>query len=232
MGSKIRTGVKLVKGDLEDAASLESAFKGAHGVYLVVNFWGLGAEGEIRQGKNAIDAAKRAGVKHLVYSSVGAADKNTGIPHFESKWETEKYLSASGLHYSVIRPVYFMDNLLGPNTVKDGVLYQPMRANDKLQSIATDDIGAFAAIAFEREDLLPNKAIEVAGDDLTMEEFAKALGATKFQEIPLEGMPEEAKVMFKYFQDVGYGANLEECKKIYPNLTNLKTWAAKNFHKH
>jgi len=220
-------GVKLVKGDLEDAASLEAAFKGAHGVYLVVNFWGIGAEGEIRQGKNAIDAAKRAGVKHLVYSSVGAADKHSTIPHFESKFETEKYLAASGLHYSIIRPVYFMENLLGPS-IKDGVLSLPMKPTDKLQAIATDDIGAFAAIAFEQPDLLPNKALEVAGDDLNMEEYVKALGLTSFHEVPCASLNHELKVMFEFFQNVGYGANLAECKKINPKLTDLKTWAAKN----
>jgi uncharacterized protein YbjT (DUF2867 family) len=223
-------GVKLVKGDLEDAASLEAAFKGAHGVYLVVNFWGIGADGEIRQGKNAIDAAKRAGVKHLVYASVGAADKKSGIPHFESKWETEQYLAASGLHYSIIRPVFFMENFLYPNTVKDGVFYQAMKPTDKLQIIATDDIGAFAALAFEKQDLLPNKAIEIAGDDLTMEEYAKLLGASKFQEIPCDKLDHEMKVMYQFFQDVGYGADLAECKKIYPNLTSLKTWADKHIH--
>ncbi len=223
-----RSGVKLVKGDLEDPASLEAAFKGAYGVYLVVNFWGIGSDGEIRQGKNAIDAAKRAGVKHLVYSSVGAADKHSKIPHFESKYETEKYLAASGLHYSIIRPVYFMENFLGPNTIKDGVFSLPMRPTDKLQAIATDDIGAFTAIALEQPDLLPNKAMEVAGDELTMEEFTKALGATKFHEIPCEKLDPEMKVMFQFFQKVGYSANIAECKKIYPNLTDLKTWAAKN----
>ncbi len=222
-------GVKLVKGDLEDAASLEAAFKGAHGVYLVVNFWGIGSEGEIRQGKNAIDAAKRAGVKHLVYSSVGAADKNSGIPHFESKWETEKYLAASGLHYSILRPVFFMENVFFPGTIKDGVLYQAMRPTDKLQVIAADDIGAFASLAFEKPDLLPNKALEIAGDDLPMEEWPKVLGVAKYQEIPYGVLPEELKVMYKFFQDVGYNADIAECKKIYPNLTDLKTWAAKNF---
>ncbi len=164
----------------------------------------------------------------MVYSSVGAADKNSGVPHFESKWETEKYLAASGLHYSTIRPVYFMENLFFPDTIKDGVFYQAMKPTDKLQAIAADDIGAFAAIAFEKPDLLPNKAIEIAGDELTMQEWTNVIGAKKFQEVPLEVLPHEAKVMFKFFQDVGYGANVAECKKLYPNLTDLKTWADKN----
>ena len=220
--------VKLVKGDLNDSASLEAAFKGAHGVFLVVNFWGIGVEAEVRQGKSAIDAAKRAGVKHVVYASAGAADKNSGVPHLDSKFETEKYLAASGLHYSILRPVYFMENIFMPGTIKEGVFYQAMRPTDKIQAIATDDIGAFVALAFEKPDLLPNKAIEIAGDELTVEEWTKVIGATRFQQVPLDVLPEELKLMFKFFQERGFGANIDECKKIYPKLTDWKTWAAKN----
>jgi uncharacterized protein YbjT (DUF2867 family) len=57
-----------------------------------------------------IEAAKRQGVGHFVYSSVGSADKETGIPHFESKVEVEEHLRSSGLRYTIVRPVFFMEN--------------------------------------------------------------------------------------------------------------------------
>src|SRR5262245_31665050 len=84
-------GAEVVQGDFENRASLDSALKGVYGVFSVQNFWqpGVGAEGEIRQGKALADAAKAANIQHFLYTSVGGADRKSGIPHFESKWQIE-----------------------------------------------------------------------------------------------------------------------------------------------
>ncbi|HEX9333930.1 MAG TPA: NmrA family NAD(P)-binding protein, partial [Anaerolineales bacterium] len=84
-------GAELVAGDMENSAELDSAFKGAYGVFSVQNFWlpNVGFEGEIKQGKNVAEAAKAASIQHLVYSSVGAAHRGMGQKHFESKWIIE-----------------------------------------------------------------------------------------------------------------------------------------------
>ena len=76
------------------------------------NFWirSVGFEGEIRQGKNVADAAKAAGVRHLVYSSVGAAHRGAGQKHFESKWIIEQYTHTLGMPYTILRPSAFMEN--------------------------------------------------------------------------------------------------------------------------
>src|SRR5215467_6572883 len=86
----VSEGVEVVKGDLEDIASLEGAVRGARAVYSVQDFWSVGAKREVRQGKNLADAAKKASVEHFVYASVGGAERNSGIDHWESKWEIEK----------------------------------------------------------------------------------------------------------------------------------------------
>ena len=78
-------GAELVKGDLDDAASLERAARGVYGIYSVQDFWTVGAKREVQQGKNLADAAKKAGVEHFVYSSAGGAERNSGITHFETK---------------------------------------------------------------------------------------------------------------------------------------------------
>src|SRR6266508_6056668 len=80
-------GAELVAGDMENRAELDSAFKGAYGVFSMQNFWlpNVGFEGEIRQGKNVADASKAAGIQHLVNSSFGAAHRGMGYKHFESK---------------------------------------------------------------------------------------------------------------------------------------------------
>jgi len=103
-------GVEVVKGNMEDPASLEPAMRGVYGVYSVQDFWSVGVKREVQQGKNVADAAKKAGVQHFVYSSAGGAERNSGIDHFESKWEVEKYIRQLGLPTTVIRPVGFMEN--------------------------------------------------------------------------------------------------------------------------
>ena len=100
-----RQGVEVVQGDLEDPSSVASASAGVYGVYSVQDFWAAGARREVQQGKNVPDTAKKAGVKHFVYSSVGGAERNTGIPHWESKWEIEKHIRSLGLPATVLGPV-------------------------------------------------------------------------------------------------------------------------------
>src|SRR6516225_8997753 len=90
-----RQGVEVVQGDLDDPASLERAARGVYGVYSVQDFWSVGAKREVDQGKNLAEAAKKAGVEHFVYSSVGGAERNSRIDHWESKWEIEKHIPSS-----------------------------------------------------------------------------------------------------------------------------------------
>src|SRR5262245_45251685 len=87
-------GAEILPGDMDNMSELDAAFKGVYGVFSVQNFWlpNVGFTGEVEQGKAAADAAKRAGVKHLVYSSVGAAQRGMGQKHFESKWIIEQYI--------------------------------------------------------------------------------------------------------------------------------------------
>ena len=87
-------GAEIVSGNMDDRASLDKAFAGAYGVFSVQNFWlpDVGTAGEVRQGKIVADAAKAAGVRHVVYTSVGGAERKTGLSHFDSKWQIEEYI--------------------------------------------------------------------------------------------------------------------------------------------
>jgi uncharacterized protein YbjT (DUF2867 family) len=103
-------GVELVQGDLEDPTSLERATRSVYGIYSVQDFWAVGARREVQQGKNLAEAAKKAAVEHFVYSSVGGVERNSGIDHWESKWEIEKHIRKLGLPATMLRPVAFMEN--------------------------------------------------------------------------------------------------------------------------
>jgi uncharacterized protein YbjT (DUF2867 family) len=103
-------GADVLRADNDDRASLDAAFQGAYGVFSVQNYWlpNVGSEGEVRQGKAIADAAKAAGVQHLVYSSVGAAHRGMGQAHFASKYEIEQYSGRWDCH-AILRPVCFRE---------------------------------------------------------------------------------------------------------------------------
>src|SRR5215472_4227054 len=158
-------GIEVVKGDMEDPASLERALRGVYAVYSVQDFWSVGAKREVQQGKNMADAARKAGVEHFVYSSVGGAERNSGIDHWESKWEVENYVRKLGLPATMIRPAAFMENYYIDQVeigILKGKLMDPIRADKPYQTIASDDIGAFVALAFERAKDFIGAEFEIA----------------------------------------------------------------------
>lgn len=239
-------GLDVVRGDLEDLASLERAVRGVYGVYSVQDFWSVGTKREVRQGKNIADAAKRAGVEHFVYSSAGGAERNSGIDHFESKWEIENYIRKLGLPATMIRPVAFMENYYIDQVeigILKGKLSDPIRADKPYQTIAAGDIGAFAALAFERPKEFIGEAVEIAGSELTNPEaaqvFSRVLGKpVKFQKLPMPMvrlfLGKEFYQMFRWFNQSGFKANIPELRRKYPEIhfQTLEEWLrAEGWHK-
>lgn len=225
-----KSGATLMLGNFDDASSLAKAMDGANGVFSVQNFFEVGFDKEIEQGCRMIDAARQSGIEHFVFSSVIGADTNTNIPHFESKWEVEKHLKASGLKSSVLRAVAYMDNWLSFNWYKDQKLYVPMKPDRVWQMIATRDIGEFAAIAFERPEVIDHGVLNIAGDEFTVphaaEIFSRAFGdKVTYEQQPMEevrGYSEEIALMFEWFNDKAVFANLNELKKLHPDLWTLE----------
>src|SRR5258707_6520799 len=141
-----REGVEIVKGDLDDEATLRRALAGAWGVFGVQNTWEAGVEREEVQGKRLATLAREAGVEHYVYTSVGSAHKRTGIPHFDNKWRIEE--TVRGLRFPshvILRPVFFMENIVAPYSLNDSTLAWALARDTKLQMIAVDDIGWFVS---------------------------------------------------------------------------------------
>jgi uncharacterized protein YbjT (DUF2867 family) len=233
-----RQGVEVVRGDLEDPPSLEPVCRGVYGVYSVQDFWSVGAKREVQQGKNLTDAAKKAGVQHFVYSSVGGAERHTGIPHWESKWEIEKHIRELALPATILRPASFMEtyHILEVEVgILKGKLVDPIRADKPYQTIATDDIGAFVALAFERPKDFIGLELEIAGSELTNLEtaqvFSRVMGKpVKFRRLPLHlvrlVLGKEFYTMFRWFNDAGYQADIAGLRRCYPevHLHTLEEW--------
>src|SRR5215203_2931750 len=229
-----KLGAEVVSGDLEDRASIERVLEGVYGVFSVQHFMEVGVEGEVRQGVLLADAARAAGIEHLVYSSVGSAHRETGIPHFESKWEIEEHVRASGVPYTVLRPVFFMQNWeFMREPILGGTLPQPLDPDKPLQMIDAWDIGVFAAMAFEDPGRWMGREVDLAGDEMTMPEvagtFSRVIGRNvEYFQVPWEGfeeqMGEEGTVMYRWFNAVGYEANIAALSDDYPGLTSLEQY--------
>src|SRR5215208_2212793 len=227
-------GAEVVSGDLEDRASIERVLDGVYGVFSVEHVMGVDIEGEVRQGVLLADAARAAGVEHLVYTSVGSAHRETGIPHFESKWEVEEHVRASGVPYTVLRPVFFMQNWeFMREPILGGTLPQPLDPGKPFQMIDADDIGVFAATAFENPDGWIGREVDLAGDELTMPEiaatFSRVIGRqVDYFQVPWEGfeeqMGEEFTVMYRWFNDYGYEADVAGLRKEHPGLVSLEQY--------
>jgi uncharacterized protein YbjT (DUF2867 family) len=230
-----RDGVDIVKGDLDDEATLGRALAGAWGVFGVQNTWEAGVEREEVQGKRLATLAREAGVEHYVYTSVGSAHKRTGIPHFDNKWRIEE--TVRGLRFPshvILRPVFFMENLLAPYSLQGDTLTAALGPGTKLQMIAVDDIGWFGARAFTDAAILNRREIDLAGDVRTMPEaaeiLAEALGRRiAFAQTSIEQVrqySEDMALMLEWFERVGYSADIPGLEREFGRaLTRLPDWA-------
>ena len=232
-------GVEVVRGDLTDRASLDQALTGVTRVFAMATPYneGGGPDEEVAQGKTLGDAAKAAGVRHYVYSSVGEAERHTGIPHFDSKWAIEQHLRALELPLTVFRPVWFFENLstyaLQPQG--DGyIVPMPLSPDRNLQGVAVADIAAFVARAFEQPQVWLGRALELAGDELTGPGYARAIAGhigrpVSYVQIPWEavrGRSEDLYLMYDYFERVGYQTDIPALRAMDPQLRSFDRWLA------
>ncbi|KAF1852220.1 NmrA-like family protein [Cucurbitaria berberidis CBS 394.84] len=243
--------IKLVSGNLDAVDEVFRKAKEASklpiwGVFSVQAAVGNGAsaESDEKQGKALVDASLKNGVKQFVYTSVDhggpkADDETMNVPHFKSKYEIEKHLyknsTGSGMDWTVLQPVAFMENLVPgfPGKVFSTAWKTSLREDQKLQLVATSDIGFFAAKAFMEPEENKNKKIPIAGDELTYSQyqdiFEKKTGQTLpttygFAASAILWMVNDLGYMFKWFGDVGYGVDIPSLKKVHPELKDFGTW--------
>lgn len=228
-------GIEVATGDFDNPDSLLRAMEGVYGVFSMSTPYEKGSDAEVRQGKVLADAASRSDITHYLYTSVGGAERKTGVPHFDSKWEIEEHVRGLGFAYlTILRPVFFMENWLTMKSMLDeGHLYWPLNPDKALQQVSTSDIGAFAALAFEHRDHWNGRAVELAGDSVTMTDLAAAFSRkfgrdVVYQQVPFEQfekqMGREWAVMFRWFEDHGYEADIDALRREHPALTSFGQW--------
>lgn len=228
-------GVEMVAADLADLSSVTTAFAGASRVFAMTTMTGpAGVDGEVEHGRVIADAAIAAGVSHVVYSSVGGAERHTGIPHFESKRRVEEYLDSLAVDATFIRPVFFMENLLGTAVEGDEVVVRlPFPDGIPLQMVAVADVGKVAAAAL-LEPASVVGSVEIAGDELTGTQIAEVFGRQaglpgRYESLPMAVLDGDTdmKAMFEWFgQPIAYQADREATRAIDPEVMDTAAWLA------
>ncbi|MBL4755047.1 MAG: NmrA/HSCARG family protein [Flavobacteriales bacterium] len=236
----IAKGMEIRQCNYLDAEDLTQAMREVDTVFAVTTPFEKGSDNEVDQGKALANAAQKAEVGHFIYTSVASADLSTNIPHFDSKYEVEKHIDSLDIPYTIVAPVFFMENLLSPymmDSLKEGKLKIAMPGDRKLQQIAVEDIAKFSARIINRRESEFGKRYDIAGDELTGENCAEILSRVTGETITYEGIdPEYVKeesvdlaIMFKWFDQIGYTTDIPALKRRYPEIAfqTFETWAKK-----
>ena len=231
-------GVELIQGNLDDAKSLGRALQGTDSFYLMGSPQEVGVDGETKQGIALADAAKGADVGHLVYGSVANADLDTGIPHFDSKYQVEEHIKTLGVPYTISAPVFFIDNVIAPwalDALKGGKIMQAMPADRALQQVSVKNIGEFVASLISRREEVFGKRFDFAGDELTGDKCATTLTRITGHHVIYEALPvsvvkqqsDDMAAMFEWFDRVGYNVDIPELHRSFSdvNWQSYSQWA-------
>jgi uncharacterized protein YbjT (DUF2867 family) len=237
-------GAEVVQADLDDEASLVSAFEGAYGAYCLTNFWEhFSAEKEIEQAANMARAAKSAGLKHVIWSTF--EDTRKWIPldddrmptlqgkykvaHFDGKAEANHFFTDLGVPTTFLLTSAYWENFIyfgwGPQRGEEGVLAVTFPMGDKkLPSIAVEDIGKCAYGIFEAGDEFIGKTVGVAGEHLTGAKIAAAFTKALGEEVRYNDVPADVYRSFGFpgAEDIGNMFQFKrDCNEDYCGTRSL-----------
>jgi uncharacterized protein YbjT (DUF2867 family) len=228
-------GALLVAASLEDTASITSALEGATSLFAMTMPFG-GTDAEIRQGVAAADAAEAAAV-HLVFTSVGSANRQTGVPHFDSKYEVEKHIAKIGVRATILAPVAFMENIyFVKEQLAKGIYASALSPGRAHAQIAVHDIGAVAVRVLEEPARFTGKRFDLAGDELSgneaMTTLSRVIGRPlSYYQVPLEvvrqRISEDAVKMYEWFERIGFTVDRAALRREFPDVTfqDFESWA-------
>ena len=228
-------GAEVVLADLDRPQTLRPAMDGVDALWFMTTMnTPDGPAGEPLMAKALGDAAVEAGVGRLVFSSVDGAERNSGIPHFDSKYDAEQYLRQLPIGLTVVRPVFFMENLPWLTAVEEGEAVVRMALPDgiPLQMVAVRDVGRAAAAALLDPEAVPGATVGIAGDELTGSGIAAAVGAAagmpgRYEALSLDALEGQAdsQAMFRWFGRLpAYQADFEATGTLTGGALDLAGW--------
>ncbi|MCV7094239.1 NmrA/HSCARG family protein [Mycobacterium kubicae] len=212
-------GAEVVEADLDDGPSVRRAFEGAHGAFVVTNYWAelssqaegvrTRAERELAQADSAARAAKEAGVEHVVWSTledtrdffgdddrVPTVEERFKVPHFDAKAEADALFRQYGVPTTFLRTALFFEGFINsfpPRRGADGAVSLTLPIADQpMPGIAVGDIGKTALELFARGEAYIGKTVSIAGDHLTGEQYAAALSDALKEQVTYRPMTWDA----------------------------------------
>jgi uncharacterized protein YbjT (DUF2867 family) len=227
---RILHDVEIVQGDLANKDSLKGLFNDTYGLFVVLPY----TKNSVEYGKSLLDLAGSSNLQHIVFSSVGGAERYSQVDHYQYKKEIETDLRALGKPYTILRPVGYMDDLANPKSIRPitGLMQLFLPPSKRFQLIALQDIGAFVAIAFRNPVEYIGKELEIAGDELTLSEVFEKI--EKIKNVQLKPMniprfvkhlvPAVVKQMMTFYAEDGWRADLESLRKENPDLLTFEEW--------
>ncbi|MDR7279056.1 NmrA/HSCARG family protein [Catenuloplanes atrovinosus] len=260
----VKLGAEVMQADNVDPESLAAAFRGAYGAYLVTNFWAhMSVVREREEAANLARAAKEAGLRHVIWSTLEDTRDHLPVtdtrmpvlqggyrvPHFDAKAEADGVFTELGVPTTFLRTTAYWDNLAGfgwePVRDADGTLVFNLPLGEaRLAGIAAEDIGRTAYGILKAGDAYVGRTVHIAGEHLTGEEIAAALGRVLGEPVayrPLShdayrrlGFPgaDELGNMFQYYTEAAdyfTGVrDLDEVRRLNPALQTFETWLAAN----
>ena len=236
------SGAQVVQGDMEVSGSLTPVFEGAYGVYSLQNPYTSGVEGEINQGKNVADAARKAGVAHLVYGSAGIGVKGTGIPSWESKLVIEDYMKSFGLPLTILRPMALMelmtDKKFFPAVGTWHIMPMLMGSARKVPWLCAEDLGYIVARVLSDPEQFIGKDLKLASDVHSLDE-CKEIYREVMGESPSEfSLPfwiykrfgfagQDTSIMWRWLREHDIDLSTETTRTIYPDALSVRSWLEK-----
>jgi len=213
-----RLGAEVVAADVDDLASLQRAFNGAHGAFCVTFFWAhFSPERELANATAMAEAAKHAGLRHVIWSTledtrrwVPLSDNRMPtlmgkykVPHLDAKGEADGVFTRLGVPTTFLLTSFYWDNFIyfgmGPKKGPDGKLAITFPMGDKkLPGIAAEDIGRCAYGIFKKGQELIGKTVGIAGEHLTGTQMAAAFSKALGKEVNYNSVPPEVYRSFGF----------------------------------
>lgn len=226
-------GAEVVQADLEDRTSLDRALAGAGALFSVQDFLEAGVEAERRQGINLTEAAGASAVAHIVYSAASTVDRNTGVPHLDSKWEIEQRVRALDAPWTVFRPAAFMENWAWEREaiVGSGVMQHPGRPDMMYRQVSVRDIAVMVVEALENPAIWTGNVAPLAGDALTPVQMAETFSRVMARPIGFEQVDwescraaqgEELMLMYRYFDEFGMDGDPAQLRHWHPDARSFE----------
>ena len=251
----IELNAQGVRGDLDDRESLENAMEGVHAVFSVLLPGFIRSDSERLQGFALINAARNAGVRQFVHTSVAQAGNHLTFPgwneerwnqkYWTDKWDVEEAVRSAGFEsWTVLQPAFMMDNLVEPKAsmmfphLRDGLLLSALLPDTRLDWIAADDVGALAASALSDAQRWHGETVPLASEKLTMSEVGDLLSLVLGTQIRVSHVsPDEARAKGiapgwvnaqEWINALGYRVDIVSLSQRGIQLTSMRDWIDSN----